>query len=75
MQFHRSFPGPPGITPVEIAALAQRYWDPVTGLQNYITFHDDVIAIREGGALGIKGPRYTVKSEVSSLSPSGAPLL
>ena len=52
---------------MEIAALAQRYWDPVTGLQNYIKFHDDVIAIGEGGGLGYKGPRYTMKTEVSSI--------
>ena len=52
MQFHRSFPGPAEVTPAEITALAQYYYDPATGLHNYLQFHNDIVSFDggEGGA-------------------------
>ena len=49
IQFHRSFPGPPDVTPAEVEALAQRYYDPNTGLYNYLQFHNDLSAIGAEG--------------------------
>ena len=51
-QFHRSFPGPAEVTPAEISALAQYYYDPATGLHNYLQFHNDIVSLGggEGGA-------------------------
>ena len=44
-QFHRSFPGPPDVTPAEVEMLAQRYFDPTTGLYNYLQLHNDILTI------------------------------
>lgn len=51
-QFHRSFPGPAEVTPAEISALAQYYYDLATGLHNYLQFHNDIVSLGggEGGA-------------------------
>ena len=50
VQFHRSFPGPAEVTPAEITALAQYYYDPATGLHNYLQFHYDIVSLdREEG--------------------------
>ena len=50
-QFHRSFPGPAEVSPAEITALAQFYYDPATGLHNYLQFHNDIVSLdrEEGG--------------------------
>lgn len=64
MQFYRSFPGPPGISTEEISALAHRYWDPITGLHNYLNFHDDVTNIASGKEWGQPGLHYTARDEV-----------
>ena len=53
-QFHRSFPGPPDVTPAEVDTLAQRYYDPTTGLYNYLHFHNDLSTI------GAEGTEATV---------------
>lgn len=69
-QFHRSFPGPADVTPVEIKALAQRYYDPATGLHNYLQFHNDVVRVGEENGSGLgKSPHAPVvkKPEVASL--------
>ena len=52
LQFHRSFPGPAEVSPAEITALAQLYYDPATGLHNYLQFHNDIVSLdrEEGGA-------------------------
>ena len=52
IQFHRSFPGPAEVSPAEITALAQYYYDPATGLHNYLQFHNDIVSLdrEEGGA-------------------------
>ena len=52
VQFHRSFPGPAEVSPAEITALAQYYYDPATGLHNYLQFHNDIVSFDggEGGA-------------------------
>ena len=51
LQFHRSFPGPAEVSPAEITALAQFYYDPATGLHNYLQFHNDIVSLdrEEGG--------------------------
>lgn len=65
IQFQRSFPGPPGITPEEVSALAQRYKDPANhGRCNYFKFHEDVIKIGETGEEGSGRLRYQKKDEV-----------
>ena len=69
-QFHRSFPGPAEVTPVEIKALAQRYYDPATGLHNYLQFHNDIIQMGEesGNGMGISSQAPVIKkTEVASL--------
>ena len=43
--FYRSFPGPADVTPAKVDALAQRYYDPTTGLYNYLQFHNDLSTI------------------------------
>lgn len=58
IQFHRSFPGPADITPAEVEALAQRYYDPNTGLYNYLQFHNDLSTI---GAEGTEASTTLVK--------------
>ena len=52
VQFHRSFPGPAEVSPAEITALAQYYYDLATGLHNYLQFHNDIVSFDggEGGA-------------------------
>lgn len=52
-QFHRSFPGPAEVSPAEITALAQYYYDPVTGLHNYLQFHNDIVSL-DGGEGEVK---------------------
>ena len=49
LQFHRSFPGPPDVTSAEVDTLAHRYFDPTTGLYNYLQFHNDILTIGAGG--------------------------
>jgi Ca2+-binding EF-hand superfamily protein len=53
-QFHRSFPGPPDVTSAEVDTLAHRYFDPTTGLYNYLQFHNDILTI------GARGTTATV---------------
>ena len=40
------------MNPAEITALAQYYYDPATGLHNYLQFHNDIVSLDggEGGA-------------------------
>jgi hypothetical protein len=40
------------VSPAEITALAQFYYDPTTGLHNYLQFHNDIVSLdrEEGGA-------------------------
>ena len=48
LQFHRSFPGPADVTPAEVDMLGHRYFDPTTGLYNYLQFHNDILTIGAG---------------------------
>ena len=39
------------MSPAEITALAQFYYDPATGLHNYLQFHNNIVSLNgeEGG--------------------------
>ena len=65
LQFARGFPGPTDITPSELATLAQRYYDPTTGLCSYIQFHNDLMV---AGAEGVGGTSLTI--QVTSMAVS-----
>ena len=73
VQFQRSFPGPPGITPEEVCALAERYKDRNNhGRCNYFKFHEDVTNIGDTESESNR-VRHTKREEVQLYSYIGSP--